>query len=113
MRLQNNVIACYKELFPKDTLKDISTKTGIQVTRIFRILNGHDMKLPEYECFQKACFRNVSDNLFAKLFTYATKCTENLTARQIKDLVFHMEDLIEIHNIKNDSVLDFINQQIC
>ena len=53
MELQQQVINNYFEIFGKEkTLKEISGHLGIQITRVFRILNGYEMKLTEYEKFK-------------------------------------------------------------
>lgn len=51
MDLQMRVINRYFKIFGKKTLKEISTHTGIQITRVFRILNGSEMKLSEFSVF--------------------------------------------------------------
>jgi len=51
MSLQTNILKDYRALFPQDTLREISNRTGIQLTRVFRLLNGSPMKLAEYESF--------------------------------------------------------------
>lgn len=51
MSLQQNIIKSYRTVFPDDTLREIAQRTGIQLTRVFRLLNGSPMKLSEYESF--------------------------------------------------------------
>ncbi|MDA8793595.1 hypothetical protein N9N67_10120 [Bacteriovoracaceae bacterium] len=51
MKLQNEIINEYKKKFPNDKLKDISARTGLNITRIFRIFNGATLKINEYEIF--------------------------------------------------------------
>lgn len=51
MSLQANILKDYRALYPQDTLREISERTGIQLTRVFRLLNGSPMKLAEYELF--------------------------------------------------------------
>ena len=43
------------------TLKSISEETGIEQTRVFRILNGAKMRLDEWEIFQAIIENNNSD----------------------------------------------------
>lgn len=52
MDLQKSIIADFKQTYPEVTLKKASELLGIQITRVFRLLNGHEMKLKEYEKFQ-------------------------------------------------------------
>ncbi|MAZ48328.1 MAG: hypothetical protein CME65_07175 [Halobacteriovoraceae bacterium] len=58
--LQRAIIDSYKKKFPKDKLRHISEKTSIQITRVFRILNGSEMKISEYEAFQNCLSYNES-----------------------------------------------------
>ena len=51
-KLQKQVLETFMVEFGKPTLKEISKFTGIQATRVFRILNGYSMKVEEYETFQ-------------------------------------------------------------
>lgn len=53
MNLQTRILADYREVYPNHTLREISRKTEIQLTRIFRLLNGAPMKLAEYERFHE------------------------------------------------------------
>lgn len=50
--LEKEIIRRYRQVFPNDTLKVISEKTGIQITRVFRIMNGKPMKVIELEAFE-------------------------------------------------------------
>jgi predicted transcriptional regulator len=62
MTLQRQILREYKEIFPHQTLKQISEETGIQITRVFRIFNGQEMKLKEYE----AIYNKVQNHKQAK-----------------------------------------------
>lgn len=53
MDLQKKIIAEVMRDHGRPTLKELSKLTGIQITRLFRILNGNPMKLNEYLLFQK------------------------------------------------------------
>lgn len=59
-QLQTAIIDSYKKKFPNDKLRHISEKTSIQITRVFRILNGSEMKISEYEAFQNCLSYNES-----------------------------------------------------
>ena len=54
MGLQDIIIERYFENFPKQSLRGISANTDMQITRVFRILNGSPMKLCEYESFENS-----------------------------------------------------------
>lgn len=53
MNLQKSILEDYLQRFKKPTLKLISADTGIQMTRVFRIMNGAIMHLDEFEVFYK------------------------------------------------------------
>ncbi len=53
MRLQKTVLSEFKRNYPNLTYHEISKLTGIQQTRAFRILNGSELKISEYEIFEK------------------------------------------------------------
>lgn len=74
MSVQNIVLQQLKETHPQAKLKDISQKTGIQITRVFRILNGAEMKVSEWEKFQKLTkSHNGIDEFLNTAKTYALK----------------------------------------
>ena len=62
MSLQNNIIAKYRQLYPNDTLREISARTGIQITRVFRLFSGKAMKVGELEAFQSAIDKKLGEN---------------------------------------------------
>lgn len=53
MCLQEKTIHDYFKFFENPTLKQISIDTGINLTRIFRIIHGSPMKLFEFEIFNE------------------------------------------------------------
>jgi len=52
MKLQNKVLKKYRLYYPNDTLRDVSERTNIQLTRVFRLFNGKPMKVEELEAFE-------------------------------------------------------------
>jgi predicted DNA-binding protein YlxM (UPF0122 family) len=53
MNLQQKILIEFQRLFPRLTLQQISKITKIERTRVFRIINGVEMKISEYEVFLK------------------------------------------------------------
>lgn len=49
MTLQQQILAEFKQHFPRRTFREIEDLTGIQLTRVFRLMNGAPMRLDEYE----------------------------------------------------------------
>ncbi len=52
MNLQESILKSYKDSFGHQTLAAMSTHTGLNISRLFRILNGAKMRLEEYEVFK-------------------------------------------------------------
>ena len=62
MTLQNKTIQRYRQYFPQETLREVSARTGIQITRVFRLFNGKTMKVGELEAFEKAINVKIAEN---------------------------------------------------
>jgi len=68
MKLQTRVLKKYRLYFPNDTLRDVSEKTNIQLTRVFRLFNGKPMKVAELEAFETAIEEKLNGNTHHKRF---------------------------------------------
>lgn len=100
MSLQKSIIKQYKEIYPQDKLKDISKKTGIQITRIFRIfriLNGSEMKLREYEIFEQIINQTTNNAAIVKL---AKSCLASLSSARRQSLVSNMQQALKLNSFK-------------
>jgi len=84
MNIQKVILEQYMELFSEPTLKEIAADTGIQLTRVFRLLNGSAMKLSEYQIFQERV--KVKMGLSASLEALAFECSMKLSPTAIKEL---------------------------
>lgn len=62
MTLQNKIIQRYRLFYPQETLREASERTGIQITRVFRLFNGKTMKVSELEAFESAINKKTADN---------------------------------------------------
>jgi len=79
MNLQAKVLENYLNLFGQEqTLKQISAHLGIQVTRVFRIFNGYEMKISEFEKFQNA-LSPIEEKRAKSLITTARQGEEHLS----------------------------------
>ncbi len=85
MNKQKQIINEYQALYPHHTLRKMSEQTGIQMTRIFRVINGQEMKLSEYEAFRKAInikvYRNDND-----FFELLQESLELLSAESLNEI---------------------------
>jgi hypothetical protein len=98
---QRKILEQYLSLLTHYTLKSISIETGIQLCRVFRLLNGSPMKLQEYEIFVKLINHKIG--LCKGLAEMAQECTEKLSTVDIQDLAKHMERKLKVWNLKNRS----------
>jgi hypothetical protein len=100
MELQKTILKQYLVLNQDPTLREISRITGIQQTRVFRLLNGSEMKLSEYEVFHQ----HVKEKLGAasKLEVLAGKCSQNLSLESIREIENFMSRKLAIWNLKQE-----------
>lgn len=86
MNLQQAVLNRYQTVFPDDSLRTISSKTQIQLTRVFRLMNGSEMKLREYEAFNNVINNEgnfTETNSYIKL---SRECLSTLPESKLKQL---------------------------
>jgi hypothetical protein len=62
MTLQKKTLARYRQYFPNETLRETSARTGIQITRVFRLFGGKNMKVGELEAFENAITIKIAEN---------------------------------------------------
>lgn len=84
MNFQKSILDEYLKRFKKPTLKLISEDTGIQLTRVFRILNGAVMHLNEFEIFYSKVQELKSKN--GSLNELMMECHLNLTADAMENV---------------------------
>lgn len=93
MDLQKTILNQYMLLNGKPTLKKISEDTGIQLTRVFRLFNGSQMKLDEYQTFNQKVKERMG--LTDSLEQIAFECSMRLSPEAIKDLEVFLKRKIE------------------
>lgn len=98
MELQKVILGQYMLLNNNPTLKKISTDTGIQKTRIFRLFNGSTMKLSEYQIFQRKVKEKMG--LTDSLEAIAFDCSLKLSPEAIKEIEVYLKRKIELWKIK-------------
>lgn len=97
MNLQEKILEKFMDVYPGATFRFISAKTGIQMTRIFRVMNGSPMKLCEYEKFEELISKKDqggSEELFSE-------CRKKLTQEALKELDNYMNRKLELWKLKN------------
>ncbi|MBF0360048.1 MAG: hypothetical protein HQK49_03515 [Oligoflexia bacterium] len=102
MVMQKEILKRYFELHDKPTLKFIAEDTRIQITRIFRILNGHEMRVSEYEKFELAIRRKLQEKekdlhgIDGKLLELAKVCGKELSSQHLRDIASFMNRKLKI-----------------
>lgn len=92
MSLQNKILDRYRLFFPQETLRTTSRRTGIQITRVFRLFNGKAMKVGELEAFESAINLKLAENPnFARLNRITEEASLLLTNDEIGRLADYLE----------------------
>ena len=86
MNLQQAVLNRYQTVFPDDSLRMISSKTQIQLTRVFRLMNGSEMKLREYEAFNNVIINEGKSTETDSYLNLSRKCLSKLPESKLKQL---------------------------
>lgn len=90
MTLQQRTLRQYMELKNQPGLRVIAQETGIQQTRVFRLLNGSRMRLDEWEIFNSIVEENLSD-----LEKLARDCLNELSIDQLTHVQSVMKQKLE------------------
>ncbi len=105
---QKKLLDQYLELSQKPTLKVISEETGLQMTRVFRLLNGSAMRLSEYEIFHHLVQRKLG--LETGLPVLAEQCLQKLSAESLKEIEGMIKRKLALWDLKQKSK-NFLAQQ--
>ena len=100
--MQENILKSYQQQFPKNTFLQISKQTGIQITRIFRIFNGSEMKINEYFIFKDLLENSKGvDEEFRNLFEFALTNFPVNSLEELKDYLDRKQRVFHFKNTKN------------
>jgi hypothetical protein len=89
---QNKIIDRYRLFFPQETLRQTSLRTGIQITRVFRLFSGKAMKVRELEAFETAINLKLAESpSFARLNRITEEASLLLTNEEIGRIADYME----------------------
>lgn len=106
MNYQESIIKSFKETFPHKTLKTISAETGIQMTRVFRIFNGAEMKLKEYEAFERILNRDKLRASRFDLFKKFQAALAGLAQTELDYLEIELNHILKIDRFINKPFLE-------
>lgn len=103
MNLQNAILTQFKQAHPEWTLRDIAAATGIQVTRVFRVFNGSEMKLSEYEKFEQVINSRpgTGSSEAREFFELSQECLGSLGPEKLKEMAKQLHRQLKIRRIKN------------
>lgn len=105
MKLQQKTLARYRQLFPKDTLREISARTGIQITRVFRLFNGKTMKVGELEAFEAVIAKKLGSNTsFERLSDVIDSAATVLSSEELARITDYVHRKISIKTLSRNFV---------
>lgn len=110
---ERETIQRYRKTFPNDTLKTISAKTGIQLTRVFRIMNGKPMKVSELESFEKILGQRIGQNQRIMEFENLAKIAAlDLSVRDIEIIISYIERKLENNKIIKQTSINQVPENL-
>lgn len=113
MSLQKRTINTYRQLFPNETLREISLKTGIQITRVFRLMNGKTMKVSELEAFDQLINQSLANSPSAdRLSSLIHEVRVSFGPEELKKLINQLERKIHSANLYKSSTLDIESESL-
>jgi hypothetical protein len=94
MTLQQSILKQFKERYPKLTLKRGSELTGINSSRLFRLLNGSEMKLGEYEILQNL-LKGGASHQTNQFIALAYKFQQSVSSDEINKVEMIMDNRLQ------------------
>lgn len=92
MNLQQKTLNRYRQIFPNESLRETSARTGIQVTRIYRLFQGKQMKVKELETFETIITNRLKESpLQMKLNDLLETASYTLTAAEMEKIIDWIE----------------------
>ena len=102
MKEQMEIIRQYMELNENPTMRWVAIDTGIQLTRVFRLINECQMKLEEYFIFRNKVIEKLNtDKGFQAL---AIECEDKLSVTSIAELSSLMKRALKQKRFLNSNV---------
>jgi len=99
MELQKKLLKQYEQTFETPTLRKMSQDSGIQLTRLFRIFNGYQMKITEYEMIRKKVLERKG--LVGNIEELAFNCSTKLSLEMNQEIESFLKRKLELWNLKN------------
>jgi hypothetical protein len=105
---QKELLEQYVKLIQKPTLKKMADETGIQMTRMFRLLNGSAMKLNEYEIIHHLIRKKSGVELELPLLM--EECLKKLSKASIKEIESIVKRKLALWDLKQNGEIVFASQ---
>lgn len=102
MNLQTLTLTYVRQAYPGITLREIATQTGLELTRIFRIFKGHEMKLSEYQILNTFIEKKGRKTSVIKLQRLLDESLEVLDDKTINEIFLVLERKIQTAKIKSN-----------
>ena len=100
--VQDRILKQYMEFWDDPSLRDVSQDTGIQLTRVFRLMNGSPMKLEEYLIFRgKIAEKMKLECAFSAL---ARECEDQLSIKTLLELSQFLKRALKQNKMKNSNI---------
>ncbi len=103
-KVQSNLLKAYRQARPHFGLREMSKETGIQLTRMHRLLNGSEMKVKELRIIQELLNQEKGEELSSFLHM-AEECADKLNSTVLDKLIAQMKR--ELHLLKLKERLQF------
>lgn len=101
---QKFLLQRFRREYPDLTFKEIAKKTGINTTRVFRLFNGQEMKLSEYQLLDKLLDKNPIEEK-------AELCSRELPKEQLEKISDIMERYLDSYLLTHDAKGYYSRQQ--
>ena len=96
------IIRQYMELNGNPTMRWMAEDTGIQLTRVFRLINKYQMRLEEYFVFRNKVMEKLNtEKCFQAL---AIECEDKLSVKSISELSQLMKRALKQKRFLNSNI---------
>ncbi len=89
---QNQILQLYRQRFPGRSTREMSKDLKINPSRVFRLLNGYEMKVSEYERVKE--FLNENQIETPDLYNLTRECEKYLSLNTLNNLIEEMRMLL-------------------
>lgn len=109
MQAQTTILREFMNDFNHPSIKKTSELTGIQLTRVFRLLNGSQMKLSEYLIFNSLI--NQKKGQSTSLLELVNECSDNFSQIAMRDIENNLRRKLELWKLTQVQTKQ-LNQQL-